>query len=83
MLVQRHPSAALLVKQKRSPDRVLGIFVPTFSAVTRRSTMGAFKAFSLVGLLIFGTLSSIFSKIVYQTEGRDFDGHIKSFRKPW
>ena len=45
--------------------------------------MEAFKAFSLVGLLIFGTLSSIFSKIVYQTEGRDFDGHIKSFRKPW
>ena len=45
--------------------------------------MEAFKAFSLVGLLVFGTLSSIFSKIVYQTEGKDLDGHIKSFRKPW
>ncbi|KAK9843952.1 hypothetical protein WJX81_000335 [Elliptochloris bilobata] len=45
--------------------------------------MESFKVFSLVGMLIFGTLSSIFSKIVYQTEGKDLNGHTKLFRKPW
>lgn len=45
--------------------------------------MESFKVFSLVGMLIFGTLSSIFSKVVYQTEGEDLDGHAKLFRKPW
>lgn len=45
--------------------------------------MESFKIFSLVGMLIFGTLSSIFSKVVYQTEGEDQDGHAKLFRKPW
>jgi len=34
-------------------------------------------------MLIFGTLSSIFSKVVYQTEGEDLNGHAKLFRKPW
>ncbi|CAL5221472.1 g3669 [Coccomyxa viridis] len=38
---------------------------------------------SIAGLLIFGTLSSIASKVVYQTEGETFDGSIKSFKKPW
>ncbi len=45
--------------------------------------MESFKYFSLVGMLIFGTLSSIFSKVVYQTEGEDLNGHAKLFRKPW
>ena len=38
---------------------------------------------SIVGLLVFGTLSSIASKVVYQTEGETFDGSIKNFKKPW
>ncbi|CAL8468753.1 g8293 [Coccomyxa elongata] len=38
---------------------------------------------SVVGLLLFGTISSIFSKVVYQTEGEDLNGHTKYFKKPW
>ncbi|BDA43255.1 Solute carrier family 35 member F6 [Coccomyxa sp. Obi] len=38
---------------------------------------------SVVGLLLFGTISSIFSKVVYQTEGEDMSGHPKYFKKPW
>ena len=38
---------------------------------------------SIAGLLVFGTLSSIASKVVYQTEGETFDGSIKNFKKPW
>ncbi|EIE22282.1 hypothetical protein COCSUDRAFT_42626 [Coccomyxa subellipsoidea C-169] len=38
---------------------------------------------SVIGLLLFGTISSILSKVVYQTEGEDLSGHVKFFKKPW
>ncbi|CAK0780911.1 hypothetical protein CVIRNUC_005219 [Coccomyxa viridis] len=43
----------------------------------------ASSVLSVGGLLIFGTLSSIASKVVYQTEGETFDGSVKDFKKPW
>ena len=42
----------------------------------------ASSVLSVGGLLIFGTLSSIASKVVYQTEGETFDGSVKDFKKP-
>jgi drug/metabolite transporter (DMT)-like permease len=38
---------------------------------------------STAGLLIFGTLSSLFSKIIYGLRGEDKQGNGKYFRKPW
>ncbi|EIE24529.1 hypothetical protein COCSUDRAFT_65401 [Coccomyxa subellipsoidea C-169] len=38
---------------------------------------------SVSGLLLFGTITSLFAKIVYELEGPDLDGAAKLFRKPW
>eukprot|EP00892_Ulva_mutabilis_P009770 jgi/Ulvmu1/7165/UM034_0073.1 len=38
---------------------------------------------SVVGLLTFGTLTSLFSKIVYELQGIGLDGELHYFRKPW
>ncbi|BDA42835.1 Solute carrier family 35 member F6 [Coccomyxa sp. Obi] len=38
---------------------------------------------SVSGLLLFGTITSLFAKIVYELQGPDLDGNDKLFRKPW
>lgn len=39
--------------------------------------------FSIGGLLVFGTTTSLIAKIAYELEGEGLDGHQKFFRKPW
>lgn len=38
---------------------------------------------SITGLLVFGTTTSLFAKIVYELQGPDKDGHMQYFTKPW
>lgn len=35
------------------------------------------------GLLLFGTTTSLFAKIVYELQSQGLDGDMKYFRKPW
>ncbi|PRW59396.1 Solute carrier family 35 member F6 isoform B [Chlorella sorokiniana] len=37
----------------------------------------------VTGLLFFGTLTSLFAKIVYELDGPGRDGAVKNFQKPW
>ncbi|KAL6759741.1 hypothetical protein V8C86DRAFT_2568243 [Haematococcus lacustris] len=41
------------------------------------------KAFSVTGLIAFGTTTSLFAKIVYELESVGVDGEKKYFHKPW
>ncbi|CAG9463959.1 unnamed protein product [Pedinophyceae sp. YPF-701] len=41
------------------------------------------KTASVAGLLVFGTTTSLFAKIVYELEGKGADGHVHLFLKPW
>ncbi|GIL90033.1 hypothetical protein Vretimale_18135 [Volvox reticuliferus] len=41
------------------------------------------QAVSISGLLLFGTTTSLFAKIVYELKSTGVNGHEKYFRKPW
>lgn len=41
------------------------------------------KGAAVCGLLTFGTITSLFAKLVYELKGEGLDGHEKYFRKPW
>eukprot|EP00775_Hariotina_reticulata_P005859 gene5859-6100_t len=45
--------------------------------------MHAGKAFSVSGLIFFGTITSLFAKVVYELTGVGLDGKEKLFQKPW
>ena len=65
----------------RRPTNIPGIpLLATPASLVRM--LQASSVLSIGGLLIFGTLSSIASKVVYQTEGETYDGSVKEFKKP-
>lgn len=41
------------------------------------------SVFPVTGLLLFGTITSLFAKIVYELHGVGREGESKLFRKPW
>mmetsp|Transcript_4359 Transcript_4359/g.12571 ORF Transcript_4359/g.12571 Transcript_4359/m.12571 type:complete len:454 (-) Transcript_4359:421-1782(-) len=41
------------------------------------------SVFPITGLLLFGTITSLFAKIVYELDGVGREGHHKLFQKPW
>ncbi|KAL3147971.1 hypothetical protein ABBQ38_014266 [Trebouxia sp. C0009 RCD-2024] len=44
---------------------------------------GVKTGLSITGLLVFGTTTSLFAKIVYELQGPDRQGNMKFFTKPW
>eukprot|EP00879_Flechtneria_rotunda_P007740 GHRR01008113.1.p1 GENE.GHRR01008113.1~~GHRR01008113.1.p1 ORF type:complete len:344 (+),score=105.70 GHRR01008113.1:147-1178(+) len=41
------------------------------------------KSLSVGGLIVFGTITSLFAKVVYELKGVGLDGKLKLFQKPW
>ncbi|WIA30810.1 hypothetical protein OEZ86_000868 [Tetradesmus obliquus] len=41
------------------------------------------KTLSVSGLIVFGTITSLFAKVVYELKGVGLDGKEKLFQKPW
>lgn len=41
------------------------------------------KTLSVGGLIVFGTITSLFAKVVYELKGVGLDGKEKLFQKPW
>lgn len=47
------------------------------------STMQLGKSGAIGGLIVFGTTTSLFAKIVYELQSKGSNGEIKYFHKPW
>eukprot|EP00884_Botryococcus_braunii_P000695 jgi/Botrbrau1/10626/Bobra.154_1s0015.1 len=45
--------------------------------------VAAGQTLSILGLMVFGTMGSVLSKLVYQLQGESAEGDIRYFRKPW
>lgn len=41
------------------------------------------QTLSVSGLIVFGTTTSLFAKVVYELQSTGADGQTKYFRKPW
>lgn len=45
--------------------------------------MGALQSLNVTGLVVFGTVSSLLAKIIYELQAPGNDGVVKPFHKPW
>ncbi|CAL6016780.1 EamA-like_transporter family protein [Hexamita inflata] len=43
----------------------------------------AFQALIITGMLSFGTINTVVKKIMYQTDGKNIDGGMEPYAKPW